>query len=463
MNISNDTVFLNVKKLFNILEVDKAVFFGLLSKMWSFGAGPITAILIAFKFTPQLQGYYYTFGTLLSLQVFVELGLGTVIIQFASHEWSKLSLTNKGEINGNSDALIRLGNLFMIGIKWYLIGALILFLGLSFGGIYFFTTSQNDSVKWVLPWLSLCLFTGLSISIVPIWSILEGCNQVSKLYTYRFFQGLITSISMWVALFFGAELWTTSVSGIMTLIFGGIFIRQKYWNFFKSLIRNSIDGEQLTWRKDVLPMQWRIAVSWISGFLAFGIFTPVLFKYQGSVIAGQMGMTWTVIGVISALSAAWISPKVPRFGILIAQKKYIELDSFFWKVTKISITVSVIAGVIIGVIVYLLNYFNNPLTQRFASRMLLPLPLSIFILAQIISTLSTPFSAYLRAHKKEPLMVISLIYGVLIGLSTFILGRYSSVLAVAIGYLVCNILIIPFIFLIWHRYSIIWHTKTDSK
>lgn len=66
--------------------MDRAVFYGFLTRIWGIAAAPVTALLIAGKFTPQIQGYYYTFTNLLSLQIFVELGLGTVIIQFASHE-----------------------------------------------------------------------------------------------------------------------------------------------------------------------------------------------------------------------------------------------------------------------------------------------------------------------------------------------------------------------------------------
>ena len=77
-----------------IAEIDRAVFVGLLNRMWSLIAGPISLVLIGFYFSPQVQGYYYTFATLLALQVFVELGIGAVIQQFASHEWAKLKRTD---------------------------------------------------------------------------------------------------------------------------------------------------------------------------------------------------------------------------------------------------------------------------------------------------------------------------------------------------------------------------------
>src|SRR5476651_192970 len=94
-----------LQDLLRRLDIDRAVFFGLLTRVWAVGAGPVTAVAIAARFTPELQGFYYTFATILALRTFVELGLGTVIIQFASHEWSGLALDPSGGIAGDRDAL----------------------------------------------------------------------------------------------------------------------------------------------------------------------------------------------------------------------------------------------------------------------------------------------------------------------------------------------------------------------
>ena len=110
MSISNslsiDRLPVFLKRLLWFLEIDRAVIFGLLAKLRSICAGLVTVILIAIHFTPELQGYFYTFATILALQIFVELGLGTVIIQFASHEWSKLKLDKFGHIMGISARIV---------------------------------------------------------------------------------------------------------------------------------------------------------------------------------------------------------------------------------------------------------------------------------------------------------------------------------------------------------------------
>lgn len=450
-----------LKRLLRKAEVDRAVFFGVSAKIWGIVAGPVTAIIIATQFTPELQGYYFTFGTILALQVFVELGLGTVIVQFASHEWSRLDIDHSGHIVGNRDALSRLASIAKLALKWYLLGGIIVTLGLGIGGYIFFSGSPDTSVNWIAPWFVLSLITGISIFLVPIWSLLEGCNQVSRLYTYRFLQGIITSISAWIAIMLGAELWTASISSIVSLICAVIFLRSRYWYFLKTLLHSHIRGEHISWRDDMWPMQRRIALSWISGYFAFSLFVPVMFKYHGPVVAGQMGMTWSLINAMGAISTSWVLPNVPRFGMLIAQKKYEELDSLFWRITKIVVGVTILIAFAIWFSVYMLNALDFHLAIRLASRLLPPLPTGLFLLAQVLLIASIPFSSYLRAHKKEPLMFLSVLQGLLTGLSTLLLGKYYSATGAAIGYLSINMLLIPFVILIWYRCRAKWHTKSQ--
>jgi hypothetical protein len=59
----------------------------------------------------ELQDYYYTFNSLVALQVFTELGLSFAFIQFASHEMTQLTWQQGGMVSGNSEAKRRLHSL----------------------------------------------------------------------------------------------------------------------------------------------------------------------------------------------------------------------------------------------------------------------------------------------------------------------------------------------------------------
>ena len=442
-----------LRKVLRKIDVDRPVFYGLLSKIWGMAAGPITALLIAKFFTPQIQGYYYTFATVLALQVFVELGLGTVIVQFASHEWSRLHLDGSGHICGDETALSRLTSLAQLAIKWYLFAAVIVVLGIGFGGYVFFSLKPETGIAWQAPWLALSLLTGITLCLVPVWSLLEGCNQVSRLYTFRFYQGLCSTLAVWSALVMGLGLWLTAVSSVITTVTAIYFIWTHYRQFFRTLLLDSPVGDTIEWRRDILPMQWKIALSWASGYFVFSLFTPVLFQFHGPVIAGQFGMTWTITGAIGGIANAWLAPKVPQFGILIAKREFESLDRLFWRTTSILVTVIVTLSIGCWLFVYVLNLLNPDL----ASRLLPLMTVSILLAAQAIVCFSIPFSCYMRAHKQEPLLTLSVAAGFFTGISTIVLGKYFSANGMALGYFVVNMFIIPLVILTWSRCRKEWH------
>lgn len=458
-SINNNGSFLcsikaKLKRLLSHGDVNRAVFFALLVKIWTIVAGLVTLLLVATKFSPTLQGYYYSFASVLAFQFFIELGLGNVILQFASHEWSKLSIDKAGQIIGEDEALSRLKSLAQFAVRWYFFASIILTLGLIIGGFFFFSMEKDTTINWILPWFNLCLLNGVVFSLIPIWSLLEGCNQVENVYIYRLIQGICSSISIWAAILSGADLWTASVSSFVTIVCAAGFFLLRYRIFLKTLLFSKPISSSIHWNTEIWPLQWRTTVTWLIGSLTYTLFTPVIFHYQGPVAAGQMGMTWNLVSVLSSISSAWIQPKVPFFGVLIARKAYVELDRLFFRLTKIIVVVASIIAVGIWSSVFVLYSVGHPL----AMRILPPLPTGIFLAAMAVMLVSFPMSTYLRAHKREPLLSLSVVQGLLIGLSTLILGKHYSATGMAVGYLTVNLISIPFIVVIWHRCRKEWHT-----
>lgn len=436
--------------------VDRAVAYGVLSKAWALLAGPITVILISSRFSRELQGYYYTFATTLALQVFVELGLGMVIVQFASHEWSKLGLDREQNIVGDADALSRLQSLAHIGLRWFCVGGVLLVGGLAIAGFVLFSADEDAQVAWKLPWLLICLVSGASVCLVPLWSLLEGCNQVRSLYGFRFYEGVLSSTVIWVAMWYGASLWTGGIAGSAVLFFGAAFLALRYQNFIRTLVLTKPSGPTFVWRTDLLPMQWRIAVTWISGFLIYSILVPVTFHFQGSVAAGQLGMSWSLVSVLS-VAGAYLSPKVPGFAMLIAAKKYRELDTAFFRSTIIYSGIAVMIAALLLATVWLLNIVQYPLAERLALRLLPVGTMALLIVAQLLMTLSVPFSYYMFAHKKNPIALLTVVNTVLTATSTVMFAKFASVAAMVTGFALIQCAMIPAIFFIWSSSRRTWH------
>ncbi len=447
-----------IQKLSRSLEIDRAVLFGIMEKVWTFPAGLVTALLIAAFFSPELQGYYYAFSSLLALQIFAELGLGTVLTYFASHEWSKLALDQNGRVVGDSNALSKLVSLARFALRWYLIAGAVVSVVLAIGGFLFFASAEEQISAWKGPWIALCVVTGVTLSATPLWALLEGCNQVANVYTYRFVRAVVVSVTTWAALYSAAGLWIAALSSMAGLVVTIVLIGRRYGRFIRMLMLSEPQGPRLSWRTDLLPMQWRIALSWMSGFFAFSFFTPVLFHFQGAVVAGQMGMTWTFVSALSILATSWVTPKAPTFGMLIAQQRYTELDRLFWRITAIVVAVTVVGGAGIWGFVIVLTQLNHPL----ATRLLTPASTGYLLLATIITSASMPMSVYLRAHKKEPLLATSLVSGLLTAIAVLVLGKSHSAEGVAVGYLAVTAVVTPFVVLIWYRRRAEWHAQTDS-
>jgi len=455
--MEKNTFFNRARELFTTYckkcGVDRAVFFGFLTRIIGFSSGTITAILIASKFSPEVQGYYYTFLNLLVAQVFIELGFSTVLIQLAGHEWSKLSIDENGEISGDSNALSRLTSIAQITFRWFFAGSIVFVLILGTGGYLFFSRISVCQVSWALPWLTLVILTAVNMLIMPAWSLLEGCNQVINVYTYRFIQIFLSSLTLWISILLGAGLWTPSFSSAVVIICSLIFLKSTYWKFLKTLIFTRQDINHVNWWVDIFPFQWRIALSWISGFLSFNLFTPVLLHYQGAAIAGQMGMTWSIASMIGLAASSWVYPRVPTFCILIAQNKYRELDELFYKITKMVVIVTFTITATIWALIYLLDFINHPIARR-----LLPLrPATFVLIGQALQTMTIPASSYLRAHKKEPLLLLSMVSALLLASTVFYAGKYYSAYGISLGYLIISIILNPWVFIIWYRCRMNWH------
>jgi hypothetical protein len=446
-----------LKHYLHLAGVDRAVVFGVLSAVQGVVAGPLTALLIAAYFTPELQGFFYTFNSLLAIQIVAELGLGSVIIQFASHEWADLSLDENGRIEGSPTALSRLASLARIGFRWYAIAGSITVLILAVSGYLFFSGAARPEISWLGPWLALCALTGATLALIPLWCLLEGCNQVARVYAFRFGQGLVSTITILSCIALGTGLWAAAAAAAMSLCAGVVFLRVRYRNFFRSLLAQ-VDGPRIGWKTELLPMQWRIAVSWLSGYFVYWTFTPVLFHFQGPVVAGQMGMTWWLVSGISGVSSLLSVTKAPQFGMLIARRDFRTLDRLFVRLVASSLALVLCGAAAIWALLVILNEIGHPL----ADRLLPPIPTGLFLIATVVLQVPVVMGVYLRAHKREPLLVPSVISGIAVAGSNLFLGSRFGAIGMAAGYFAVILANLPVSTIIWLRCRADWHAVTSE-
>jgi O-antigen/teichoic acid export membrane protein len=441
-----------IRRLAEFAEFDRSIADAIATRAWSFISGPISLLIIAKYLSPDVQGYYYTFFSLLALQIFVELAFSFVINQFASHEWAHLHFDERQAIAGEPRARSRLISLGRFAFKWFAAAGVIFVAGVSVAGYRFFSKSPSHGVVWQFPWLALVAMTGIQLGTLPMYSLLEGCNQISASYRFKLAQAIIASLALWGAFVSGWGLWAAAASSAASsCVLIAVFFR--YRRFFGAF-RSAPSGETIHWKEEIWPMQWRLGMAAVVNYFMFNLFTPVMFRYHGAAVAGQMGMTWSLAMMLQQTAGFWITTKMPRFGILIAKKDYKTLDGLFIRSSLVSLTL-IVAGAL-GV--WLLVVLVNDLHFRWSARILPPLPTGILLLASVLLHISACQSAYLRAHKREPLLALNMISSVSIGLLVWYLGKKFGPLGACSGYLaVIALYVIPYETYLWRHYRALWH------
>ena len=444
----------HIVKFLRWIAVDRAVAYAILTKLWLLFSGPITLYLISLHLTPETQGFYYTFISLVALQVFIELGFYVVITQFASHEWAHLSFDDSGSIIGDPNSLSRLISLGRLVFKWYAVASMVFIIIIGIIGYLFLTSKPDVDISWKEPWVIFILLSGLQLWVLPFLSLLEGCNQVANVYKFRLFQAIVSACAMWTIMFLGGGLWIAVAAAGSSLLVNISFFLFNYHNFFKTFFL-APPAKRISWKLEIWPMQWRLALGGIVSYFMFSLYVPIMFHYHGPVVAGKMGMTWQIVGTLGPLAMAWVATKIPIWGMLIAKKKYLKLDQSFYQASRISMSVITFSALILWLAVYGLNYIQHPLSER----MLAPLPTAIFALGIVAVQGSQCLAAYLRAHKKEPFLGISIGSGVATGLLVWILGSKFGPIGAGASFLIVAIGILPFGLKIWHRCRKEWHKE----
>ena len=165
-----------INKLRNKLGIDKAIAYTSSNGVLSAFIGVFSVFLYATCLTKEEQGYYYTFGSVMAIQVFFELGFTGIMTQYVAHEHAHLKWDSDGvSLLGEDVYRSRLSSLLHFCLKWYFVIALLYWLVLQVGGFFFFKEfGKDDHVDWNLPWLILSLTSAWWLFSAPVFSFMRG-------------------------------------------------------------------------------------------------------------------------------------------------------------------------------------------------------------------------------------------------------------------------------------------------
>jgi len=451
--------------------MDSAIRYAVFTRLWQLFTGPVTQLLIVLHFTVETNDYYAAFLSLLGTQIFVELGLNIVLISIASHEWAGLKYDG-GRVDGNQLSRSRLASLCQMSGRWYRVAALLFAIVTTSAGLYFFGDTElqraaeqhsREDVDWTSPWVTLVLLNSVQLLLLPYTAILEGCHQLDEINRVRFRQALFGSGLVWLIISMNGGLWALPASAAVRLCGELYLVRYRFGKFFSSL-KSANNPADFDWADEVLPLQWRIAVQGILFWVATHLPLLMVFRGQETGDTTRLGMTLTILVALQSASLAWVETKRPLFGSLIADHRYEELDRVFFRVAGISVAMMSAGAMLLLAFVTIVNFRDEWICVRFAGRLL---PISLVLVYGIAFIANQPglcANLYVRAHKRDPFLVVTIISNIALATLQIVLGRLSGVAGVAYGYLLgISLVQTPLLLAVWWKTRQEWHSPADAE
>lgn len=432
-----------------------------MARGWSILAGPLTIWFIARHLSPFDQGIYYTFWSILAARVFFDLGVGNVVLLAASHENAVLSWDTEGKLSGEPLPLARLAAILHSSTRFYGVAALLVLLVLLPVGFAFLSNGTSGSSHWQAPWIALCLLGSLSLGISCLISLLEGCGLVAKIARIRLLSAILMTATTWSSLTVGWGLWAAPLAVFADLTVQFIWLittKRRVVSQLWGTLRPTADV--FSWKREIWPLQWRAAISFASGYLMFQLFNPLLFHFRSPEEAGQMGMSSNLAGAVLSIALAWINTKAAPFGNLIAHRRWPELDQIFFR-SLLQSTLVFLAGA--GTLL-LFVFAANAWATQYAVRLLDPATFTLLLFATLGNQIWFSFVVYLRAHKKDPFVALTLISAFAIaGGSLAVAARYGAPGVMLVYALVTWIVGVGFGFHLFSSLRKKWHAPLPEN
>lgn len=434
------------------MSISRVITFGsfhvgytLLYRLWLIASGAVAIVCVPFWFSTVDQGYFYTFSSLVGAQVLFELGTGFVITQLAAHERALAGGEGKLAVEPMDRVALILG----FSDRWFRRAAgLFLALVGGFGWLFFTLTGSLPMTEWGGPWILIVVASAGGLRLVPTLALLEGLGEIGEVARLRLMQSVAGNLVMWVLLFLGARLWALFVVPGVAFGFTLVWIRRHtVISDLKRRLARGIDAV-LDWRREVLPLQWRIALSWASGYLVFQAITPVAFAKLGSVAAGQIGLGLAIFNGVQSIGNSWMYTRMPRYAELVARNERQGLNVLF--VATLKWTVAIVG---VGVVLVLMGTtILDQIAPKLAGR-LPPTPaMACLAIASLVNSVIFSLALYMRCHKEEPMLAASVVGGLITFLGVLAVAPHGLLATTLTYMLITSCVGMPWAWLLFKPY-----------
>ena len=426
-----------IKLILNTLNVDRNVAIFLSSKIFSYLSYPVTLGLIINFLNPLEQGYYYTFLTLLSFSMFLELGLGVILTNFASHEFANLRWKNNNLI-GKKVAVKRSLMLIKKTILWFSVVALLFFFSMLGIGTYFFLESGQEN--YYLTWIYFIAVFSPGLIVSPILSILQGFDKIKEVQSIIFLQVFFSIIAFWIFLLMDFNIYALVAQFAVQNFVSCSYLLHKYRNLiFLSLTQSST---LFNWKEEILPLQLKTGFTWIVSYLGINLLIPFSFKIFGPEVAGQLGMSFKIAEITSIICLAWTNTRVPQMGSIIASNNKNKFYPLFYSTLN---SIFLVGGISIIGILLLLSLLDTLNYSSFLDRILNIRFILILMFGYFMFAISNYLAMTIRSFKDEKMILPNFIALIVYSIAIYFSFSLTNYVFLIFSFAFVNALVIlPF-------------------
>ncbi len=433
---------MNIQRLVRWLQLDRSLSFALLARIWQAFSGPITIALLIRVFDLHQRGIFLGILNVVGIQPLFELGLAAVLIgqagNLAGHQAADADAGADVPASGQSLRWLAQG-----GVRWFSAVASVYAVSALVMGWDVLGKSGISQIDWRLPLVLAVLISALSMAVLPRIYVLEGAGLRDFVYRMRFWQSIVGSLTMWCALWFGAQLWAIvavfSVGVIfhLSIAFGSraqcqfarpASIRLGQENSLRSA--TSASAQRASWLAHIGPLQWRVAAISAAHYLASQLLYLYVLNYHRADQAAPLGLTLQVTVAVQSLALAWAQTKFPLISRAQVDQGR-EAAGTLWRQTALVSTGLLVLGITgLAIAIVAIGWLGRGWEKAFVSPPLV-LVLGVGYVANHWLALQ---SYYVLSRGARPLVVASLTGLLFTAAAVWWSGKEYSVPGVIIGY-----------------------------
>lgn len=383
--------------------------------------------------TPVESGLFFLLLSLLGAQALLDAGSSTVLLSFVARTTRSLHWAADGRLTGSRAACARLAGLMRLAQAWAFASALLamtVLLPLALGLL-----GLRTEAAVLEPARHITVATIAALALYQLGAatplVIEGAGRVADVARMRAIVDALGYLAAGTCLLAGAGLWAPAA------LWTCRGLGQLAWGRREARALPAATHRRW-WRRrqacSMAPMQWRLTLSWTSGFLAQQSLIPICYALLGPAVTGRIGLGLFLTQGVLMLATAPVAARTPELGRLAAQRHWPDFRALARQGLWQSVRTACLGQAIVLTAVLLTPLFALDIAPR------LPAAgwLAALALSSVVSTAIQGIAAALRACGEEPFLALSLVGALVLPPALLLGAHWGGATGLCMAHLVLN-------------------------